>query len=408
MKTTAERSIEALTWASVVIWLGFALVAHLLGYVFLVVMVLGIILLSSAIYQRSQGWHTSLSIWIFGIWMAVFSVVELVNMLLQVINGGDGLGIDLWVYLGIALVSMGVAVVLRTVSAPSVLGIDQSQGRRQSQAPTMTEGRPFIPNQVASTGSAWTDQPTYQTNAGQQRMRDYDVGWSEPAGVPHDTYNANWPPTGSQPGYTQPPQQYGQPAQPQTGYEAGWSQPQQYGQQPPPQTGYEAGWNQQPPQQYGQQPSQTGYEAGWNQQQYGQQQPPQQYGQQPPQAGYEAGWNQQQYGQQPPPQQYGQQPPQAGYEAGWNQQPQYGQHPPPAGYEAGWNQQPQQYGQQPPPQYDQQAQPARRRSRPVDRRTARPANANVPDNLDQRIEEIIRRSRDRRAGQPAETDDLPY
>lgn len=119
MKSAAERSIEALTWASVVIWLGFALVAHILNYVWLVVMVLGIILLSSAIYQRSRGWQTSLSIWIFGIWMAVFSVIETVSAMLGSLDSG-GLTIDLWVYLGIALVSMGVAVVLRSVQGPSL------------------------------------------------------------------------------------------------------------------------------------------------------------------------------------------------------------------------------------------------------------------------------------------------
>lgn len=55
MKTRGEKSIEALTWASVVMWLGFALIMHLLDYAWLVLMVLGIILLSSAIYQRSRG-----------------------------------------------------------------------------------------------------------------------------------------------------------------------------------------------------------------------------------------------------------------------------------------------------------------------------------------------------------------
>jgi hypothetical protein len=120
VKTAAERSIEALTWASVVIWLGFALVAHILNYVWLVVMMLGIILLSSAIYQRSRGWHTSLSLWMFGIWMAVFSVLETVSSLVSAVTGNQTLGIDLWVYLGIALVSMGVAVVFRTLQGPRI------------------------------------------------------------------------------------------------------------------------------------------------------------------------------------------------------------------------------------------------------------------------------------------------
>lgn len=117
-KSPAERSIEALTWASIVIWLGFMLVAGGLEETWLVLMVLGIILLSSAIYQRSRHWETSLSIWIFGIWMAVFSVVETVNMLVGTLDEGAGLNIDLSVYLGIALVSMGVAGILRTVQGP--------------------------------------------------------------------------------------------------------------------------------------------------------------------------------------------------------------------------------------------------------------------------------------------------
>jgi len=124
VKSGAERSIEALTWASVVIWLGFALLAHLLGYPWLVVMVLSIILLSSAIYQRSQGWHTSLGIWVFGIWMAVFSVLETVSAMIAAITGTNGLPIDLWVYLGVALVSMGVAVIFRMAH----LGGQQDQG----------------------------------------------------------------------------------------------------------------------------------------------------------------------------------------------------------------------------------------------------------------------------------------
>lgn len=125
MKSGAERSIEALTWASVVIWLGFALLAHLLSYPWLVVMVLSIILLSSAIYQRSQGWHTSMGIWVFGIWMAVFSVMETVSALIASITGTEGLNIDIWVYLGVALVSMGVAVIFRMVQ---IGGGQQGQG----------------------------------------------------------------------------------------------------------------------------------------------------------------------------------------------------------------------------------------------------------------------------------------
>lgn len=132
IKSNAERTIEALTWAAVVIWLGFCLIAHLLGYPWLVVMVLGIILLSSAIYQRSRGWHTSLSIWIAGIWMAVFSVVAVSDEIVDALDGegSGGLGIDLWVYLGIALVSMGVAVVMRSAQMAGLVGGDERQPAR--------------------------------------------------------------------------------------------------------------------------------------------------------------------------------------------------------------------------------------------------------------------------------------
>jgi hypothetical protein len=149
VKTAAERSIEALTWAAVVIWLGFALVAHILNYVWLVVMMLGIILLSSAIYQRSRGWQTSLSLWIFGIWMAVFSVLETVSTIVAAVSGGDGLGIDLWVYLGIALVSMGVAVVFRTVQGPHLATGSRTPSRRQGDTGSYTTERSrYIPRRV--------------------------------------------------------------------------------------------------------------------------------------------------------------------------------------------------------------------------------------------------------------------
>ncbi len=137
MKTNSERTIEALTWAAVVIWMGFALIMHLLGYVWLVVMVLSIILLTSAIYQRSRGWHTSLTIWVAAVWMAVFSVIEVVNEIVKVMNDGDGLQIDIWVYAGIALISMGLAVVLRNLQAPT------PAARRQEQARP-----PIVPTQI--------------------------------------------------------------------------------------------------------------------------------------------------------------------------------------------------------------------------------------------------------------------
>ena len=168
MKSAAERTVEALTWAAVVIWLGFALVAHLLGYVWLVVLVLSIILLSSAIYQRTHGWHTSLSIWVFGVWMAVFSMLEIVSMLIGAMGDGEGLNIDLWVYLGVALVSMGLAVIFRMINPNALLGEGGAAGRRGRRY----EGdpRPYVPRHVVE-GSSAAYLPPSQERAGRGYRR---------------------------------------------------------------------------------------------------------------------------------------------------------------------------------------------------------------------------------------------
>lgn len=144
MKSRGERSIEALTWAAVVMWLGFALIMHLLEYAWLVLMVLGIILLSSAIYQRSRGWNTSLMIWIGGVWMAIFSVIEVTNEIVAALStSGEGLDIDMWVYLGIALISMGLAVVLQHIQPPSLTQSGSSTRNTQDRAANV------IPRRVA-------------------------------------------------------------------------------------------------------------------------------------------------------------------------------------------------------------------------------------------------------------------
>lgn len=212
MKTKAERSIEALTWAAVIIWLGIALVTHLLGYVWLVVMVLGIILLSSAIYQRSQGWHTSLSLWIAGIWMAVFSVIEIISAFTSALNNGQGLQIDLWVYLGIALVSMGVAVVLRYINFPTI----NASGSRPRPDQSGAYGGPasYIPRQV---------------------QEDYSVGYVPPPG--QEDYSAGYASASS--GSWTSADQGG------AGYTADYApQPQPGAQYPPPQPDrYDPAWN---------------------------------------------------------------------------------------------------------------------------------------------------------------------
>lgn len=149
MKTSAERGIEALTWAMVIMWIGFSLVVlrPIQNYVWMVLMVLGIIFLSSAIYQRSRGWQTSLTIWLAGVWMAVFSVIEVVDEMVEAI-GGSGLNIDLWVYLGIALISMGLAVIMRSMHFPGLSGggtasrrgeVDMERYQRPSAIPRQAQ-----------------------------------------------------------------------------------------------------------------------------------------------------------------------------------------------------------------------------------------------------------------------------
>lgn len=170
MKSSAERTVEALTWAAVVMWLGFALVTHILGYAWLVVMVLGLILLSSAIYQRSQGWHTSLSIWVFGIWMAVFSVLETVSGLIEA-TGGSGLNIDLWVYLGVALLSMGVAVIFRLVNPNALLGHGRAPQPRDERFGN--DPRPYVPRHVVEQSSAVYTTPPRGRGQSARRRDDY-------------------------------------------------------------------------------------------------------------------------------------------------------------------------------------------------------------------------------------------
>ncbi|GIV81285.1 MAG: hypothetical protein KatS3mg051_0639 [Anaerolineae bacterium] len=202
MKSTAERTVEALTWAAVVIWLGFALVTHILGYAWLVVMVLGFILLASAIYQRSQGWHTSLSIWVFGIWMAVFSVLEIISTLIEA-TGGPGLNIDLWVYLGVALLSMGVAVIFRMVNPNALLG--DSGSRRRGERYT-DDPRPYVPRHVVEESSAAYLPPSRGRGRGAQRRPDYDYQQPARAADQADdyTYATRRDPRTPRPSYSAP------------------------------------------------------------------------------------------------------------------------------------------------------------------------------------------------------------
>ena len=373
MKSTAERTIEALTWASVVIWLGMSLLMHLLDYVWLVVLGLSIILLSSAIYQRSRGWQTSLSIWVFGVWMAISSVLELVNVMLSTSTGGSGLQIDLWVYLGVALVSMGVAVVLRMIRGPN-LTLDAGRGQ-SAQQPYSGNARPAAPRPVydnLSYGSIPSPQErsTYGNTAGrrnQPSQAPYDQGRT--AGTSRQTQAPRYDQQGDEYDYG-----FDAPAYDQTGY-----------------TQRDPGTRRDLPGRYTTPPQQVPYDQGQND-------------------GYDPnadpGYDQS-YEQQPPSQEntsYG------GGQRGVYQES--GGYTPPA-----YPDQQQPYQQQP---YQQPPQPRqsssrrqvtdRRRVSPQPRR-AQPAQpqrqAGQPpsSDLDARIEDIIRRSREKRNVPP---EDLPY
>jgi hypothetical protein len=333
VKSTAERSIEALTWASVVIWLGFVLIMDLLGYPWLVMMVLGIILLSSAIYQRSRAWPTSLTIWVFGIWMAVFSVIDAVNTVIGAMNNGTKLNIGLGVYLGIALVSMGVASALRIVQG-SVFAGSASAARGSARRAYTGDPRPNAPRLLNDS--------------------DYSSGYVPPSqGSTRSGRAYGRGPVSEQ--LTQLDQQgdygYDQPLQPEEAGDYGYDQPEQYD----PQYGRQDAY-QQPPQSL---PSRGS--------RYSQ---PEQYGRQDTY----------------------QQPPQAAPRRDYR-------------YDQGYDQaaQPQEQGGYNPPPRRSQPLPDRRRAAPQRRRGAQPAEA--PSDLESRVEDIIRRSRERRNAPP---DNLPY
>jgi hypothetical protein len=406
VKTTAERSIEALTWASVVIWLGFTLIMNLLAYAWLVVMVLAIIVLSSAIYQRSRGWQTSLSIWVFGIWMAVFSVIDAVNSLIGALNNGAKLHVGLDVYLGIALVSMGVASALRFVQG-SVFGGGAAAGPRGTA-------------QRAYTGDSRPNAPRLLNE------EDYSTGYSPPSGGTRTGRTYGRAPIQEQRAQLDQPIDYGYNQSPQPDEAGGYAyeQPEPYDpqgrqdvyeQQPPqglPSRGYRTGQ----PAQYDPQGRQDVYE-----QQPPQSPPPRGYRYDQP-AQYDPQGRQDVYEQQPP-----QSPPPRGYR--YDQPAQYDpqgrqdvyeqqppQSPPPRGYRTGQPAQddsqgqygydqaapPQNQGNYTPPRAPRQA-PDRRRVAPQRRLGAQPAQ--TPSDLESRVEDIIRRSRERRNTPP---DNLPY
>jgi hypothetical protein len=222
-------------WSAIIIWLGFALLAHLLTYPWLIMIVLSVILLSSAIYQHSQGWHTSLSTWVFGIWMAVFSVIELVSELIAGLTGTAGLNVDLGVYLGVALVSMGVAAVFRTMQVgggqAGAAYSPNRTGRQRAAAAYEGDSRPRGPRRMdTQSNTAYTPPVRGGTSGrrGGRRGSDYranrddlfedsleDYGYDQPeASGRRRDYNADVPDarTGRQSAYSTGRQQAAQPA----------------------------------------------------------------------------------------------------------------------------------------------------------------------------------------------------
>ncbi len=173
MKSNLERSVEALTWATVVIWLGFVLIFS--PPVWLVLMILSIILLTSAIYQRSRGWQTSMMIWIAGVWMAVFSVVEIVSEFIDTVTG-EHIVVSPLVYLGITLISMGLAVVFRmmqipTLTAPDAGARSRSSARGRAAVDPVVQQRSVIPRQIQEDRSTGYYASPGQRAAQQPRSR---------------------------------------------------------------------------------------------------------------------------------------------------------------------------------------------------------------------------------------------
>jgi putative effector of murein hydrolase LrgA (UPF0299 family) len=76
-KSQAERRIEALTWGSLLIWVGVTLVVDFHRGV--PALVAGLILLVSAFVQRIAGWEAGFVLWVGGIALTVSGLNDLQN-----------------------------------------------------------------------------------------------------------------------------------------------------------------------------------------------------------------------------------------------------------------------------------------------------------------------------------------
>jgi hypothetical protein len=76
-KSPAERRIEALTWGTLLIWVGITLVVDFHRGV--PALVAGLILLTSALIQRVAGWEAGFVLWVGGIALTVSGLNDLGN-----------------------------------------------------------------------------------------------------------------------------------------------------------------------------------------------------------------------------------------------------------------------------------------------------------------------------------------
>lgn len=81
-KSEAEQRVESATFGAMLILLGVtALIPNEGDWLF--PLVAAVILLGSALYQRSQGWHISGATWVFGMLFAIAAVLELTGGILD-------------------------------------------------------------------------------------------------------------------------------------------------------------------------------------------------------------------------------------------------------------------------------------------------------------------------------------
>ncbi len=112
-KSAAERRVEALTWGSLLIWVGITLVVDFHRGV--PALVAGLILLVSALVQRVAGWEAGFVLWVGGIALTVSGLNDLSN-------GHRHLSA-----FAVVLIIIGGAIILRAITG----GGPRAKRRRQ-------------------------------------------------------------------------------------------------------------------------------------------------------------------------------------------------------------------------------------------------------------------------------------